>query len=83
MSTGGGRRTLNDVSALRGRGIRGGETADPDVSGFRAARGIRPGQYDVTVNEAGALDLHRAPEPGVGSECVRGAVAYLGGVRRR
>ena len=83
MSASGGRRTLNDTSALRDRPIRGGETTNPDVSGFRAARGVRPGQYDVTVNEAGTAELREVPGPCVGSECLRGAVAHLSGARRR
>ena len=77
------RRRLNDTAALAERGIAGGDTTSPDVSGFRAARGVRPGHYDVTVDERGELALRRTPEPGAGSECLRGATAYLAGRPRR
>ena len=77
------RQRLNDTAALRGRGIWAGETANPDVSGFRAARGVRPGHYDITVNEAGEASLREVPGPCVGSECLRGAAAYLSGRPRR
>ena len=76
-------KRLNDTAALASRRIAGGETSNPDVSGFRAARGVRPGQYDVTVSELGVPGLRVAPEPSAGSECLRGATAYLAGRPRR
>ena len=77
------RKRLNDTAALASRRIAGGETSNPDVSGFRAARGTRPGNYDVTVNELGVPGLNRVAEPSAGSECLRGATAYLAGRPRR
>ena len=80
---GAGRRRLNDTAAIASRRIDGGNSADPDVSGFRAARGTRPGLYDLTVNERGEVGMSRVPEPSAGSECLRGATAYLSGKPRR
>ena len=77
------RKRLNDTATIAGRRIDGGNSADPDVSGFRAARGTRPGLYDLTVNERGEVGLHAVPEPSAGSECLRGATAYLSGKPRR
>lgn len=76
-------KRLNDTRAISVRGIRGGESDNPDVSGFRAARGVRPGHYDTTINESGELGLRQVPQPCVGSECLRGATAYLSGRPRR
>ena len=78
-----GRRRLNDTAALTQRRIDGGETANPDVSGFRAARGVRPGHYDTTVNERSEVVVAAKPQPSAGSECLRGATAYLSGKPRR
>ena len=77
------RKRLNDTAAIAGRRIDGGNSADPDVSGFRAARGTRPGLYDLTVNERGEVVVAAKPEPSAGSECLRGATAYLSGKPRR
>jgi len=76
-------RRLNDTAALASRRISGGESSNPDVSGFQAGRGIRPGMYDLTVNERGEGTLRQVPGPDVGSECLRGAAAYLSGRPRR
>lgn len=59
---------LNDTEALSGRGIAGGETSNPEVSGF-----VQRSHHDVLARP---MAPPRAAAPDNGKP-LRGAVAYL------
>jgi len=73
-------KRLNDVAAVKAQPLRGADSAHPDVSGFCASR---TSKYIIALHEDGRGDVQARPEVSVGSECLRGAVAYLGGTQRR
>ena len=75
-------KRLNDTVGVRDVPLRGGDNPSPNLGEARFGRGLPPGspavRFDIRRN---ALEEYTVPEPSVGSECGRGAVAYLRGGR--